>query len=145
MALTLVPDTLARRGYRFTFNGPNTGPECQGCPYQKLCFGLAPGHRYEVQALRDVTHPCALHEGGKVRVAQVEEVSFSSTVETRLLRGTAATWTPIPCGRPDCPNWSLCHPVGPKPGIRHEVTAMEGALPCPAGFGLTKVRLKPME
>jgi hypothetical protein len=142
MPLTLVPETLAQPGRRFAFRGPNPGEECKGCPYQKLCFGLAPGHTYAVTAVRDVTHPCALHEGGRVRVALVEASDFATSVETRLLRGTAATWTPVPCGRPDCANYGLCHPVGPAAGARYEVAAQEGGLPCPAGFDLTKVRLK---
>jgi uncharacterized protein (UPF0179 family) len=145
MPLTLVPDTLARRGWGFTFTGANAGSECAACPLQKLCFGLKPGHRYEVAALRDVTHPCALHEGGKVRVVEAVEAPFTSTVETRLLRGTAATWAPLPCARPECANWSLCHPVGPRAGLRDQIVAEHGRVECPAGFELTKVQLKPME
>ena len=145
MPLTLVPDTLARRGWGFTFAGANPGPECVGCPFQKLCFGLEPGHAYTVTSLRGVTHPCALHDGGKVHVVTVEETDFASSLETRLLRGTAATWSPIPCGRPDCGNYGLCHPVAATAGARHEVTRQEGNLPCPAGYELTKVRLKRMD
>lgn len=144
MAITLVPDTLAKPGLRFTFNGPNLGSECQGCPVQKLCFGLAPGHAYEVTNLREASHPCALHDGGRVRAVDVVPTSFASTVETRLLRGTAATWAPLACGRPECANYGLCHPVGPKSGARHAITQQDGALECPAGFELTKVRLQAM-
>ncbi len=152
MTLTLVPESMATKGARFTFRGPNlprrhgnTGDECKGCPFQKLCFGLVPGHTYKVTGLRSVTHPCALHEGGKVHVVTVEQTDFPSSVETRLLRGTAATWTPVPCGRPDCGSYGLCHPVGPTPGIRYEIASNEGNLLCPAGFELTKVRLKAMD
>jgi uncharacterized protein len=144
MALTLVPTTLAAPGFRFTFAGANPGEECKGCPFQRLCFGLAPGHAYEVTALREVTHPCALHESGRVRVVEVREASFPTTLESRLLRGTAATWAPIPCGQPQCPQWKLCHPVGPVGGRRHEITAQGGEVPCPAGFDLTRVELRPM-
>lgn len=145
MALTLVPDTLARRGLGFLVQEGSVPTECQSCPFQKLCLGLQPGQRYVVNALRDVTHPCALHEGGRVRVVEVEAAAFPSTVETRLLRGTAATWTPVPCGMPECANWALCHPVGPKAGLRNQIVAEEGAVACPAGFELTRVQLKPME
>lgn len=151
MALTLVPEALAATGARFTFRAPNvpttggnTGEECQDCPFQKLCFGLTTGHTYTVTGLRDVTHPCALHEGGRVHVVTVAETDFPSSIESRVLRGTAAAWTPIPCGRPDCGSYALCHPKGHKAGARHEITANEGALPCPAGYELTRVRLKPM-
>lgn len=145
MPLTLVPETLARRGWGFTFNGAGAAPECAPCPLRRLCLGLQPGHRYEVTALRDVTHPCALHEGGRVRVAEVAQAPFASTVETRLLRGTAATWAPIPCGTPECPNWALCHPVGPRAGARSQIVGEQGLVPCPAGYALTRVQLKPME
>lgn len=144
MPLTLVPSTLAAKGYRFTFAGPNKGIECAACPFQKLCFGLDPGRRYEVKATRDLQHPCELHEEGKVRVVQVEEMPFTSTIERHHLRGTAAPWTPPDCKRPDCENWSLCHPVGHAVGARHAITDQQGAVECPAGFDLEKVDLKKM-
>jgi uncharacterized protein len=136
---------LAQPGYRFTFQGPNAGDECKGCPFQKLCFGLKPGHRYQVAALRDVRHPCALHEPGKVRVVTVEEVPFTSSLERRHLRGTAAPYTPVPCRRPSCKNWALCHPVGITPGVRHAIVAQEGVLECPAGYDLERVQLRKMD
>ncbi|MHB8632412.1 MAG: UPF0179 family protein [Thermoplasmatota archaeon] len=142
--LTLVAEGLARPAYKFRFLGPNAGPECQGCPFQRLCFGLRPGGAYEVSSVRDVVHPCGLHEGGRVRVALVEEIPFSSTLETRLLRGTAAPWVPIPCGRPDCSKWAVCHPVGREAGARHEVVARGESVSCPAGYELTQVLLRKM-
>lgn len=154
MAITLVPEAYAKPGARFTFRGPNdgkavagtnTGEECAACPFTKLCFGLVPGRTYEVSAKRGVTHPCELHEGGRVHVVTVEQTDMPSTVETRLLRGTAAHWTPIPCGRPDCANYALCHPVGPAPGAKYAITEQAGRLECPAGYELTRVRLKMMD
>lgn len=145
MALTLVPSTLATKGYRFTFNGPNKDIECAACPFQKLCFGLTPGRKYEVQAVRDVKHPCELHDEGKVRVVEVVEVDFTSTLERVHLRGTAAPWTPIPCARPTCVNWNLCHPVGPSAGARHAITRQLGGVDCPAGYDIEKVTLRKME
>src|SRR5690349_14925617 len=100
--LTLVPATLADKGGRFTFVGANPGDECKGCPFQKLCFGLVPGHSYEVATVRDVTHPCALHDEGKVRVVTVEEVPFAASLERHHLRGTAAPWAGPDCRKPSC-------------------------------------------
>jgi uncharacterized protein len=144
VTLTLVPESGARVGAGFLFNGPNAGEECRGCPFQRLCFGLEAGKRYVVQKRRDVTHPCALHEGGRVRVVEVAEAPFATSLESRHLRGTAATWKPIPCGTPECANYALCHPVGARPG-RHEIVAQESALECPAGYEVTKVLLRPMQ
>lgn len=143
--LTLVPDALAARGYRFTFVGPNLGEECAGCPFQKLCFGLEPGRTYEVKGVRPVAHPCNLHDTGKARVVTVEEVAFPATLERRHLRGTAAPWTAPDCRRPSCKNWALCHPVGHTAGARHAITAQHGAVECPVGFDLERVDLKPMD
>ena len=142
MALTLVPENIAARGRGFVFSGA-VADECRACPLQRLCLGLEPGHRYEVTTLRGVWHPCALHDGGRVQVAEVAKAPFASSVESRLLRGTAASWTPIACGRPECPTYALCHPVGPRPG-RHQIVAEEGRLDCPAGFELSRVRLAPL-
>lgn len=144
MPITLVPETLARRGHRFTFVGPNT-TECVACPFQKLCFGLEPGRTYQVTALRDMTHPCVLHEEGKVRVVEAEETHFESSLEKKHMRGTAAPWTPVACGRPECPSYGLCHPVGGRPGKRHAIVQDLGTLACPAGFDLARVRLHAME
>lgn len=142
--LTLVPAALAQRGYRFTFAGPNKGGECDGCPFQKLCFGLDAGRTYQVTGMREVTHPCALHDEGKVRVALVEEVPFAASLERHHLRGTAAPWKGPDCGRPSCSNWKLCHPVGHTAGTRHQIVAQRGALVCPHGLDLEHVELKPM-
>lgn len=145
MALTLVPSTLARKGHRFTFNGPNKDIECAACPFQKLCFGLAAGRTYEVVALREVQHPCELHDEGKVRVVEVAEVDFPSTVERVHLRGTAAAWAPIPCARPACKDWALCHPAGHAAGAKHAITGQLGRVECPAGYDLEKVTLRKMD
>jgi hypothetical protein len=142
--LTLVPDSLAEPGYRFTFVGPNPGMECAGCPFQKLCFGLEPGRSYVVSKVRPARQVCELHEGGKVRAVEVTEVPFEASLERRHLRGTAAPWTAPDCGRPSCANWSLCHPVGHTAGARHAIVAQKGALECPAGLDLERVGLQKM-
>ena len=145
MPLTLVPSTLAAKGHRFTFAGPNKGIECAACPFTKLCFGLEPGRRYEVKQVREVQHPCELHDEGKVRVVVAEEVPFTATLERKHLRGTAAPWEGPDCKRPSCKNWALCHPVGPVAGARHAIVKQHGAVECPVGFDLEKVDLKKME
>ena len=147
--LTLVPPSMAEPGRRFTFRGPNvppgnSGEECAACPFQKLCFGLDPGHSYQVKAARAVTHPCELHDGGKVQVVEVEEAPFESSLERRHLRGTAATWKPIACGKPECPSYGFCHPQGTVAGGRHQIVEAGEALECPAGFDLVKAKLRLM-
>ncbi len=140
--LTLVPLDQAKPGARFWFNGPNDD-ECKGCPFQKLCFNLEIGQHYEVTEVRDLRHPCQLHDEGTVQVVKVKPIGFTSTVETKKLRGTAVTWTPIPCGFPECKNWSLCHPTGPQPGQRRAVVSEPEPLACPMHYDLQKVTFSP--
>jgi len=141
VALTLVPATLAQSGYAFTYQGPNLGEECKGCPFQKLCFGLEPGRHYEVTAVRKVIHPCNLHEEGKVQVVEVQEIPVTTTLEVRHLRGTAAKWAPIPCKRPECVNWHLCNPR--VPAGAYAIAEVGETVACPAGFELQRVKLQP--
>lgn len=141
--LTLAPDLLAHEGMTFTFIGPNTGGECDGCPVQKLCFDLQPETRYKVTELRDVVHPCNLHEGG-MRVVTVEPTGFETTLDTKRLRGTAATFVPVDCGMPECTNWKLCHPVGPKRNVRYQVTSVGDAVDCPMNYNIKRVQLDPL-
>lgn len=143
-ALTLVPVDLARPGYRFTFLGENKGMECEGCPVRKLCFQLHPGGVYEVQEVRGVRHPCELHDGGRVAVVLVQRVGFSTSLESKHLRGTAATWNPVDCGYPECPNWSLCHPVGVQQGVRYEIKAVGSKIDCPMNYDIKRVDLGPV-
>ncbi|HWG84497.1 MAG TPA: UPF0179 family protein [Deinococcales bacterium] len=144
MALTLVPNAAAKVGARFVYRGPNLGEECQGCPFQKLCFGLEAGRAYEVRALRGVTHPCGLHDEAKVQVVEVAEVDFAATLETRHLRGTAAHWAAPACLRPECPSYALCHPAGTASGARHAIREVGQKVACVAGFDLVQVRLQRM-
>ncbi|MGB1586009.1 MAG: UPF0179 family protein [Thermoplasmatota archaeon] len=138
--LGLAPDLLATPGYRFTATG---GPyeECDGCPVQKLCFAPEAGRHMEVKAVRSVVHPCNLHEGG-MRVVELDEASFATTLEAKRLRGTAATYSPPDCGHPTCPNWKLCHPVGPTRDVRYAVESVGEAVDCPMHYNLKRVHIK---
>lgn len=142
MPLTLVPECNAAPGHAFHYLGPNAGEECQGCPFQRICFGLEPGRHYRVTAVRDVVHPCNLHADGRVRVVEVQPQPFETSLETKHLRGTAATWNPVPCGWPECANWKTCHPVGPPAGAKYAIQGVGQRLDCPAGYEVQRVRLE---
>jgi len=144
MGLTLVPQDLATPGHSFTFLGPNDGEECTGCPVRRLCFDLEPGARYQVQKTRDVTHPCNLHEGGRVRVVEVERIGFRTSMKTKRLRGTAATFVPVPCEYPDCKEWAFCHPFGVQTDVRYGIEEIGEAMDCPMDFKIKRVALKPL-
>ncbi len=138
--LTLVQLPLASPGARFRYMGPGQ-EECAGCPFQKLCFNLEPGQRYEVETVRPVQHPCNLHDEGKVQVVTVKPIGFSTSVESKKVRGTAITWEPIDCGYPECKNWKLCHPGAPA-GKRYAIEGETSKLDCPMGYDLQRVHFK---
>ncbi len=143
--LTLVPVELAKPGYRFTFLGPNKGIECAGCPVQKLCFNLQAGAMYEVMEVRNVRHPCELHDEGRVAAVKVQRAGFQTSLAPKHLKGTAATWTPIDCGYPECKNWKLCHPMGVAPGVRYAIDKVGKKIDCPMNYDIKVVDLKPMK
>lgn len=141
--LTLVPSTLARTGYRFRYQGDPGDEACDGCPVRSICYRLEAGRTYAVKEVRSVEHPCALHDGDKVRVCTAEPVPSVTTVEARRLRGTAVTWEPVPCGYPECDKYALCHPAG-QPAGRYEVMDDLGDEECPMHYKLRRVRVQPI-
>lgn len=144
MPLGLVPLTLASEGARFRFLGDPKAMECEGCPVRTLCFKLAPGRSYEVEAVREVRHTCELHDEGQVAVVEVNEVPFQASVPAKDLRGTATHWRPPACGMPECAMYGFCHPVGPLVDGKMEIVHVGDAMDCPAGFDLRRVTLNPM-
>lgn len=142
--LTLLPATLAEPGYRFVYRGDGGFEECDGCPVRGVCYRLTPGRRYQVETVRDVEHPCGLHDEARVRVCTVQEVPLHTSLETKHLRGTAAHWSPVPCGYPECKTYKLCHPVG-APAGRYAIAQDAGPLACPMGYDLHRVTLEPLD
>lgn len=139
MTLTLLPNPTA--GDAFTFLGANQGEECEGCPFTGLCFKLEPLRHYEVITVRAVKHPCKLHDGDQVTVVEVVEAPIQTSVETKLMRGTATKWQPIACGRPTCSDYKLCHPRI-EANVQYQIKSDDGAMDCPEGFALTKATLQ---
>ncbi|MGB1698118.1 MAG: UPF0179 family protein [Thermoplasmatota archaeon] len=139
MNLTLVPTVLAKEGYRYTNHGDQNAEECDGCPVRTLCFKTPPGH-YEVDTVRDVKHPCKLHEG-TMQVCTVKEIPITTSLEAKHLKGTAANWAPIPCGYPECDRFQLCHPQTPAGHM--EIVSVGEAIPCPMRYDIKEVQLRP--
>lgn len=140
MHLTLIPNGLAKTGHQFQHYGDQNADECEGCPVRQLCFKIEPGH-YEVNEIRDVEHPCHLHEG-TMRVCTVEPVPVTSTILSKSLKGTAAEWAPIPCEYPECTNNALCHPR--IASGKMEILEEGKAVTCPMNYDIKQVTMKPI-
>ncbi len=134
--VTLLGTLLAKPGLTYIVGRP--GPECEPCAFKALCHNLPVGHRYRVARVREVTHPCAVHEG-PVRVIEVEPARFETTFVGRgAVAGSTAQFQEKGCGRPDCPSWAVCHPPGLPPGLRVRLLEDRDAPACPAGLTLRR-------
>jgi uncharacterized protein (UPF0179 family) len=141
MQLTLVPTTLATPGYLFRNYGDQNAEECDGCPVRAVCFKTPPGH-YEIVEVRDVQHPCKLHEG-TMSVCTAKEVPTVTTLEVKLLKGTATNWGAIECGFPECKNNALCHP---RMDAGHmEIVSVGETIECPMHYEIKQVSLRPLQ
>ena len=81
MVITLVGEKLAKPGLEFIYYGP--GETCKTCRLARVCIGnLEPGRRYKIVRVRNIEHPCPLHEG-KVRVVEVVEPAIEVLMEPR--------------------------------------------------------------
>jgi uncharacterized protein (UPF0179 family) len=83
--------------------------ECSGCKINKICQDLVAGRRYKVVGLRDKEHDCPIHEGGKVRVVEVEEVPLEMSIPARkALDGALVKLDEEECPLTWCSNHWLC-------------------------------------
>ncbi len=108
--ITMIARTQARPGFVFYYQG-GAGP-CRPCPYRNACLTLEPGHRYQVQSVRPVVHPCALQEV-EASVVDVAPVPRALVVEAgAAVEGSTVEASRFACSRLDCPNWEAC--AGPS-------------------------------
>jgi uncharacterized protein (UPF0179 family) len=96
--ITMIAQTQAKPGFVFFYQG-GAGP-------------LEAGHRYQVQAVRAVKHPCALQETD-AKVVEVAPVPRPLLVEAgAAFEGSTVEQGRFSCSRLDCPNWDAC--AGPS-------------------------------
>lgn len=139
--ITLLAHDQARPGFEFVYLGG--GPVCRTCPYRHACLTLDPGRRYEVKSVRNVRHPCALQET-EANVVEVAPVARSLLVESpSAIVGSTVEVGRYPCGRLDCPNWSICAGPSLPPKQRFTVVRVQETLAeCRIGRTLKQVEAR---
>lgn len=129
--LTLVGSMQAKIGFKFVHNG--SAEPCNSCQLRKVCIeNLEPGRVYEVVNVREMVHPCMLHENGVKAV----EVTFSSVPVAlepkQAVKGATIIYKYIDCTS-DCPNIDLCRPSALRPGDRCIIEEINGNIDCQIG------------
>ncbi|MHA2370185.1 MAG: UPF0179 family protein, partial [Candidatus Hodarchaeales archaeon] len=128
----------AKEGYRFIYLGSTS--QCEACRLQGVCLtNLESGRLYEVVSVRDVAHPCAVHD--RVVTVTVHEPAHEVAVRSRVaIPGSTLTWSDSQCDQVLCENYSsLCKPEYLHPGDRLHIKGKNGVVACPQGVKLTKI------
>ena len=136
--VTLIGENLAKKGMEFTYIGPLT--ECRDCKVRNACFNLEVGRTYKITKVRDTTHDCKRHEGGKVRAIEVEKIPVEVAIPSKMaVEGSVIKFEPEKCLNMGCANYELCNPRGLKEGSKYRIIKIKGDVKCPDGKSLKSV------
>jgi uncharacterized protein (UPF0179 family) len=140
--LTLVGVKQAKKGAKFVHIGH--AEICEDCELYKVCIGnLEPKRIYEIIDVRNIEHPCKIHEDG-VRVVEVEYSNIKGVLEAKqAITGATITYSPIECDFYDCPHIDICKPSGLFEGDKCIIEEVSEKIDeCRAGKALRVVNLK---
>ncbi len=136
--ITLLSRYQAKPGFTFVYQGAT--PPCRPCPFRNACLTLEPGHRYRVDRVRSVEHPCALQEV-PAPVVEVSPIARTLVVDTPgAVENATVEVERYPCNRMDCPNWEVCAGPALDGRSRYRVLRVEeGRATCLIGRTLKRV------
>jgi uncharacterized protein (UPF0179 family) len=138
-SITLISVPQAKEGERFYYLGPQ--PECDSCKLKNVCVNLEQGSMYEITAVREQTHDCALNED-KVRVVEVDKTAQNSAVPKKsAIEGGIITFKEPECKKMDCRNYRICHPYALENGKKYKIIDVKGSADCPIYADLVLVTL----
>lgn len=144
--ITLVGEAQAKVGGRFLFAGPNDAPDaaCAPCKLKPTCFNLEAGETYEIVAARDKQHPCFIHDGGKVRIVEVERASHDVILPARgIIEGESFLYPERSCENRGCAMWRECVGSPLRANYSYKVVQVGPPVACPLGYALRKARVEP--
>ena len=141
--ITLIGINLAEEGLEFLHYG--TATACEKCRFKNTCIDtLEEGRIYVINKVKDTEHPCPLHEGGKVKVVDVERSDIDTLMDSKkAFEGSNIVFNPPQCDI-DCEMKHLCHPKGLYKNDRCKIAKNMGKTPvkCAKGRDLHLVRLR---
>lgn len=141
--ITLIGKNLAEKGLKFVHYGP--AADCKECRFKNTCIDpLEEGRVYIIQDVKDTEHPCPIHEGGKVKVVEVERAEIEALVNSKkAFEGSMILFEPPDCNK-ECTMRDLCFPEGLFEGDKCKIVETLGKSPnkCINGLNLKLVLLK---
>jgi len=141
--ITLIGKNLAEKGIRFMHYG--AASQCEKCRFKTTCIeSLEEGRMYRVREVKNTEHPCMVHDGGKVRVVDVDKAVIKAAIDSkRAFEGSNIVFNPPECDE-DCSLRELCFPEGLYPQDKCKIVKKMGnpVDKCVKGLNLTVVMLK---
>ncbi len=141
--ITLIGNSLATEGLEFMHCGPV--PACEKCRFKNTCIEtLEEGRMYTITQIKDTQHPCAVHEGGKARVVNVEKANIKALIDSKIaFEGSNIVFNPPRCDR-ECDLRHLCTPAGLYENDRCKIIKNMGKskVQCTKGLDLNHVLLE---
>ena len=136
--ITLIGEKLAVEGLEFTYVGSIS--ECKNCKLKTVCFHLKPGRNYTITNIRDIKHPCNVHEGNAV-IVEVSELPFIAAITEEISEGTKTTVEQQKCKNIECNFFEICTNNAFQKRKKYTIKKTFGKIECPLGHELYKVEL----
>jgi len=137
--VTLVGKNMAVVGAEFVYNGPSN--ECRECKVRTVCFNLIKGRGYRITAIREMTHPCAVHEDQVVAV-EFEQMPFEISIDPKLvIEGAVVTVTGRDCQNTPCQYFRLCAQDTVPNNSKVMIKRLGTEIVCPIGRNLVIIEV----
>ncbi|SCG85733.1 UPF0179 family protein [Methanobacterium congolense] len=141
--ITLIGKNLANKGLKFMHYGASS--QCERCRFKGTCIdSLESGRMYIIKDVKDAEQPCFVHEGGKVKVVDVERAYIKTAVDSKkAFEGSKLVFNPPECDE-ECSMRDLCFPEGLYREDKCKIVKKVGKIKdkCAKGYDLTTVLLK---
>lgn len=141
--ITLIGTNLAEEGLEFMHYGGSSA--CEKCRFKNTCIDtLEEGRVYIIKDVKHTQHPCPIHEGGKVKVVEVEKSEIKALIDSKVaFEGSNIIFNPTPCDN-ECKQKDLCTPEGLYADDRCKIIKNMGKpqIKCAKGLDLNLVLLR---
>jgi uncharacterized protein (UPF0179 family) len=141
--ITLIGKSLANKGLKFMHYGASS--ECEECRFKNTCIDtLEVGRMYIIKNVKSGEQPCLIHEGGKVKVVEVEKAYIRGAIDSKKsFEGSQIVFNPPECDE-DCSLRDMCFPEGLYREDKCKIIRNMGKPreKCPNGLDLNMVLLK---
>lgn len=144
--ITLIGATLAQEGQEFMHLGCTSA--CEKCRFKATCIdSLEKGRIYVITSVKDTEQSCPIHEGGKVKVVEVERSNIKALIDSKIaFEGSNIIFKPVECDD-KCKEKELCDPEGLYVDDRCKIVKNLGKskVKCSNGSDLSLVLLEVLE